>query len=105
MNKSELLQEKLRYEYANGDDNFNRIRLTCIEDSEQFISLDVEGTEYNNTFSVQDMDVFITNGEDGWMELKDKSLIKFFTQLADAETLIINALAKERGIYVDTIKF
>lgn len=102
MNKHELIQEKLAYDWS--QDNFEHIRLTLIEDADQFISLDVTGVEYNGVFSVTDMDVFLTNGEDGWFELKDKALIKYFTKLCNAETLIINALAKERGIYVDEIK-
>lgn len=105
MDKNSLLQEKLRYEYSNGDDNFSRVRLTLIESPDQFISLDVEGTEYNGIFSVQDMDVFISNGEDGWMELKDKGLIQFFINLCNIERLIINALSSERGIYVNEVQF
>jgi hypothetical protein len=103
MDKQALINEKLAYDWS--QDNFDHIRLTLIEDAEQFISLDVTGVEYNGTFSVQDMDVFITNGDDGWMELRDQSLIQFFTQLCDIETLIINALDKERGIYVDNVQF
>jgi hypothetical protein len=103
MNKQELMQEKLAYDWS--QDNFSHIRLTLIEDAEQFISLDVTGVEYNGTFSVSDMDVFLSNGDDGWFELKDRTLVKYFTQLCNAESLIINALAKERGIYVDEVKF
>lgn len=103
MNKKELVSEKLQYDWSR--DNFSHIRLTMVEDAEQFISLDVTGVEYNGTFSISDMDIFLNNGDDGWIEIEDKSLVKYFTQLCNAEMLIINALAKERGIYVNDVKF
>lgn len=103
MNKSELILEKLQYDWS--QDNFEHIRLTLIEDVDQFISIDISGIAYNGIFSIREMDVFLNNGDDGWIQIKDTSLVKYFTQLCNAEMLIINALAKERGIYVDEVKF